>query len=92
MLNSGLQRVFDFTKPDTIDMSLFQNEVLTNYISLVVLAHAFLPFFQQKKEESAIVLYVTSNYQSIILSIPASQPRSFFTNQSSSPLAAPPPS
>ena len=59
MLNSGLQRVFDFSKPDTVDMSLFENEMLTNYISLVHLTHAFIPFFQKKSGgESAIMLYV----------------------------------
>ena len=59
MLNSGQQLALDFTKPETVSMSKFQHELLTNYTSLVFLAHALLPFFQKKEStESAIVLYV----------------------------------
>ena len=55
MLNSGIQRMFDFSKPETIDMDLIQTEFTTNYISNLALTKAFLPFLKDKKEESALI-------------------------------------
>ena len=47
-LNAGVQYVMDFSKPHTVDISKIQNEVTINYISMVALTHAFMPFFQSK--------------------------------------------
>ena len=57
ILNAGIQRLVDFTKPETLDMSSIQNEFNTNYISYIALTKAFLPFLQAKEEVSALILY-----------------------------------
>ena len=57
ILNAGIQRRVDFSKPETVDISSIQNEFNTNYISYIALTKAFLPFLQTKKEESALILY-----------------------------------
>ncbi|MCJ1468006.1 hypothetical protein MMC07_006632 [Pseudocyphellaria aurata] len=56
VLNSGIQRLVDFTKPETVDISSIQNEVNTNYISYIALTTAFLPFLQTKDHESSLIL------------------------------------
>ncbi|KAI9802527.1 MAG: hypothetical protein M1833_001599 [Piccolia ochrophora] len=55
ILNSGIQRGFDFSKPASIDLSVIEEEFNTNYISYIHLLTAFLPFFQEKKSQSAMV-------------------------------------
>jgi len=55
LLNSGIQRGFDFSKPETVDLSLVQQEFNTNYLSYLALTNAFLPFLQSKKEKSALI-------------------------------------
>lgn len=56
ILNSGIQRPVDFTKPETVDISSIQNEFNTNYISYIALTKAFLPFLLAKEEESSLIL------------------------------------
>ena len=55
LLNSGIQRGFDFSKPETIDLSVVQEEFMTNYLSYLALTNAFLPFLKEKKGESALI-------------------------------------
>ena len=55
MLNSGIQRTFDFSKPETVDFETIQLEFNTNYLSNLALTNAFLPFLQSKSEESALI-------------------------------------
>ena len=55
ILNSGIQRGFDFSKPETVDLKLVQTEFATNYLSFLALTNAFLPFLKNKKEESALI-------------------------------------
>ncbi|CAF9927873.1 hypothetical protein IMSHALPRED_007319 [Imshaugia aleurites] len=55
MLNSGIQRSFDFSKPETVDMSVVHTEFTTNYFSNLTMTNAFLPFIKSKKEESALI-------------------------------------
>lgn len=55
LLNSGIQRGFDFSKPETVDLSVAQMEFHTNYLSYLALTNAFLPFLQSKKEDSALI-------------------------------------
>ncbi|KAL7285167.1 hypothetical protein ACG7TL_000259 [Trametes sanguinea] len=43
IFSSGIQHIFDFTKPDTIDFNKFQDEISTNYISIFKLIVLFLP-------------------------------------------------
>ena len=53
-LNAGVQYVMDFSKPQTVDMAKVQYEILVNYVSMVALTNAFMPFFQKKKAGTII--------------------------------------
>jgi short-subunit dehydrogenase involved in D-alanine esterification of teichoic acids len=55
LLNSGIQRGFDFTKPETVDLSVLGLELTTNYVSYVHLTHAFLPHLQKLKAETSLI-------------------------------------
>ena len=56
VLNSGIQRPFDFSKPDTVDLDTLELEFTTNYLAQVALAKAFIPHLQQKKGTKALIL------------------------------------
>ena len=58
-LNSGIQRGFNWTQPDSIDMDLIGTEMLTNYTSFLALTKAFLPFLMAKQTEKSLI-YTTS--------------------------------
>lgn len=53
-VNSGIQRPFDFSKPETVDPDIFDQELITNYTSAVRIAKAFLPHLQSQKTAAAI--------------------------------------
>ena len=55
IVNSGIQRGWQWTKPESIDMDVIQEEFTTNYLSGVALTKAFLPFLQSKESKSAII-------------------------------------
>lgn len=55
ILNSGIQRGFDFTKPETIDLSMIEEEFTTNYLSYIHLTTAFLPHLQKQSNETSII-------------------------------------
>ncbi|KAL4940482.1 hypothetical protein BDV06DRAFT_224055 [Aspergillus oleicola] len=54
-VNSGIQRPFDFSKPATVDLSIFDMELVTNYTAAVYLTHAFLPHLQAQKKKTALI-------------------------------------
>ena len=56
-LNSGIQRGFDFSKPESVDISTIQTEFTTNYLSYIALMKGFLPFLQSQKSETALIWY-----------------------------------
>ncbi|MCJ1321743.1 hypothetical protein MMC15_007088 [Xylographa vitiligo] len=43
-LNAGVQGVYDFSKPDQVDLTAFHKEVNVNFTSFVNISTAFLPF------------------------------------------------
>ena len=51
-----MQRPFDFSKPESVDMNVFNAETMVNYTSLVAVTHAFLPFLIAKEGPSGIIL------------------------------------
>ncbi|KAL5356581.1 hypothetical protein BJX96DRAFT_171744 [Aspergillus floccosus] len=53
-VNSGIQRPFDFSKPETVDLDIFDQELITNYTSAVHLAKAFIPHLQSMNTQTAI--------------------------------------
>jgi short-subunit dehydrogenase involved in D-alanine esterification of teichoic acids len=55
IINSGIQRGFNFAKPETVDLSVLELEFTTNYISYIHLTKAFLPFLQKQDKETALV-------------------------------------
>ena len=55
ILNSGIQRGVDFSKPESIDIAEISTEFTTNYLSYVALTTAFLPFLQGRKDGSALI-------------------------------------
>ncbi|KAJ9104209.1 hypothetical protein QFC19_004026 [Naganishia cerealis] len=59
ILNSGIQRGLDFSKPESVDLASVDLEMRTNYFSYIHLLKAFLPAFQGKQDPTAIV-FVTS--------------------------------
>ncbi|KAJ9641032.1 hypothetical protein H2201_002267 [Coniosporium apollinis] len=59
LLNSGIQRGFDFSKPETINLDTINEEFNTNYISFIHLTVAFLPHLQKLQKETSLI-YTTS--------------------------------
>jgi short-subunit dehydrogenase involved in D-alanine esterification of teichoic acids len=55
-LNAGIQRPFDFSKPESVDLNLFNAETLVNYTSLVAVTHAFLTYLLARSGPSGIIL------------------------------------
>ena len=59
-LNSGIQRGFDFSKPETIDLDMLEVEFRTNYLSYMHLTTAFIPFLQAQEKKETSLIYTTS--------------------------------
>lgn len=57
-INSGVQRGFNFSDPETVDLKVFEQELSTNYTSVVYITQAFLPHLIKKK--NAAVIYTSS--------------------------------
>ncbi|KAB8277474.1 hypothetical protein BDV30DRAFT_193582 [Aspergillus minisclerotigenes] len=53
-VNSGIQRPFDFANPESVDLDVFDQELITNYNSAVRLTKAFLPHLQKQPTQTAI--------------------------------------
>ena len=54
-MNAGMQRGMNFKEPETVDMSVMQEELNTNYTSVVAMTLAFLPFLQAQKEKTSLI-------------------------------------
>lgn len=64
IINAGIQRPFDFTKPDTVNFSHIQDELATNYTAPVHLSMAFLSHLQSLSEtthKTTHLIYVSAN-------------------------------
>ncbi len=55
-LNAGTQGVYDFSKPNQVDLAAFHREMNVNFTSFVNLTTNFLPFLQSKPSPTSIVL------------------------------------
>ncbi|KAI0813203.1 short chain dehydrogenase [Xylaria sp. FL0064] len=60
VLNAGIQRGLNFTRPATIDLNLVRKEIDTNYTSYVALMAAFLPHLQRRAPAPAAIVAVSS--------------------------------
>ncbi|KAM0489845.1 hypothetical protein ACHAP8_012163 [Fusarium lateritium] len=58
IISSGIQRGFDFTEPEAVDLSLLGVELTTNYTSVVHLTAAFLPHL--KNEPHGNLVYINA--------------------------------
>lgn len=54
-LNAGIQGVYDFTKPNHVDLAAFHKEISVNFTSFVNISTVFLPFLQSKSSPTSIV-------------------------------------
>jgi short-subunit dehydrogenase involved in D-alanine esterification of teichoic acids len=59
IMNSGIQRKADFSKPESIDMNVINEEFTVNYLAPLALTKAFLPALQSRETESCL-MYTTS--------------------------------
>ncbi|KAH6884417.1 hypothetical protein B0T10DRAFT_493171 [Thelonectria olida] len=59
VVNSGIQRAFDFTKADSLDLSQLDAEVTTNYTSAVHLTAAFLPHLNAQQQGHLVYISAT---------------------------------
>jgi short-subunit dehydrogenase involved in D-alanine esterification of teichoic acids len=66
-VNSGIQRPFNFKQPETVDLDIFDEELITNYTAPVYLTKALLPHLQKQKAQGPTALVYTT---SMIASIP----------------------
>ena len=55
VLNSGIQRPFDFSKPKSVDLTQVDEEIATNYTSYVHLTTALLPLLQKKNSKTHLI-------------------------------------
>jgi short-subunit dehydrogenase involved in D-alanine esterification of teichoic acids len=55
VVNSGIQRSFDFSRPETINLDVLDEELTTNYTSYIHLTMAFLPLLQSQKFQTHLV-------------------------------------
>ncbi|KAJ5390773.1 uncharacterized protein N7496_001841 [Penicillium cataractarum] len=53
-VNSGIQRPLDFSKPESVDLDIFDQELITNYTSAVRIAKAFIPHLQKQTTQTAL--------------------------------------
>jgi short-subunit dehydrogenase involved in D-alanine esterification of teichoic acids len=58
IISAGVQRGFNFSQPETVDLSLLGDELTTNYTSAVHLTAAFLPHL--KKEPHGNIVYINA--------------------------------
>jgi short-subunit dehydrogenase len=54
-LNAGTMHFFDFSKPGTIDLAAFNQEMTINFTSFVALTHALLPHLLAHNEPSSLI-------------------------------------
>lgn len=61
LINSGIQRGFNFAKPDTVDLDVAATELTTNYLAYLHLTNAFLPHLQSIAKSSPAGLVFTTS-------------------------------
>jgi short-subunit dehydrogenase involved in D-alanine esterification of teichoic acids len=54
-LNAGILHSFDFSKPDTVDLEIFNHEMTINFTSFVALTHALLPHLLAHNKQSSLI-------------------------------------
>ncbi|KAI5886630.1 NAD(P)-binding protein [Schizophyllum commune H4-8] len=68
ILNAGVQYIFDFTKPESVDFNKISTEFNVNYLAVVSMMTAFLPhLIKIGKERPTLLVPVTSGLMTIPL-------------------------
>lgn len=61
ILNAGVQRAFDFGRPETIDLAMLELELKTNYTAYLYLVTALLPHLQaMAKKDKAYLVFISA--------------------------------
>ncbi|KAH9898056.1 NAD-P-binding protein [Cubamyces lactineus] len=62
IFSSGIQHIFDFTRPESIDLKKFQDEITINYVSIFRLIVFLLPHFLKLSDEGrpSFIIPITS--------------------------------
>ncbi|KAM3081228.1 hypothetical protein ACMFMG_005182 [Clarireedia jacksonii] len=60
-LNAGTRNLHDFSRPETVNLQIYNNEMYVNYTSFVALTHAFLPYLLGKKDLKTSFVFTTSD-------------------------------
>ncbi|KZT05921.1 NAD(P)-binding protein [Laetiporus sulphureus 93-53] len=62
MFSSGIQHIFDFKKPESVDLDKLETELNTNYTSIIRMTTFFLPHFLKLSERGrpSFIITVTS--------------------------------
>ncbi|KAG2129968.1 hypothetical protein DEU56DRAFT_740903 [Suillus clintonianus] len=66
LFSSGIQRGFNFTRPETIDLDSLERELTTNYTSIVRMITFFLPHLIKLGQGRPTFLYTVSSGLSIV--------------------------
>ena len=66
LCNSGIQRGFDFSRPESVDLNLLEVELTTNYTSFIHLTMAFLPYLQERSKVSPTGIGFTTSGLAIL--------------------------
>lgn len=61
ILNSGMQRSFNFAAPQTVDLKSLNDELTTNYLAHIHLTMAFLPHLQKLSKTQPTALVYTNS-------------------------------
>jgi short-subunit dehydrogenase involved in D-alanine esterification of teichoic acids len=59
VINAGIQRAFDFTKPEALDLASFDAELTVNYTAPAHLTAAFLPHLKAKHRAHLVYISAT---------------------------------
>lgn len=70
-LNAGTQHIFDFSNPESVDLSVFNRETTVNFSSFVALTHALLPHLLARKERSSLIYTGTQVSLVPVFALPA---------------------
>lgn len=59
VVNSGIQRAFDFTRPESVDLEAVNTEITVNYLAAVHLSTAFLPHLTAQSQSHLVYVSAT---------------------------------
>ena len=70
-LNAGTVHRFDFSKPDSVDLEVFNREITVNFTSFVALTQSLVPHLLARNEPSSLIFTGTQISLVPAFSLPA---------------------